>query len=130
RPEKTYSFSFGAQPWSQVIDWLRDLTGLPIIGPHRPTGTLKLAPPMHLGPTNKYTVGEIIDILNDALLDQKLIILRREASIMIWPADEPLPLELVRHVSADDLSGLSSARPGTGSNLGGAPPAETGQRLA
>ncbi|HYV35783.1 MAG TPA: secretin N-terminal domain-containing protein, partial [Gemmataceae bacterium] len=103
--DKKYSMQFAQQPWAQVMDWLKDITGLPIITTQFPTGTLKFAPPVD--PVTKkpkeYTIPEIIDVLNEALLQQKYLIIRREASIMVWPADEPLPLELVKHVQVDDV---------------------------
>ena len=104
-PAKTYEFQFSAAPWSQVLEWLRDLTGLPIITTIRPTGSLTFVPPKVDGKNKKYTVAEIIDVLNESLLEQKEVIIRRMASIMICAADEQLPLELVKSVSLDDVYG-------------------------
>ncbi|HYV35375.1 MAG TPA: hypothetical protein VE988_06710 [Gemmataceae bacterium] len=94
-------------PWAKVLDWLREETELPFIGRNMPTGNFRYPtiyePPYRGGAT----LNDVIDILNEALLDQKLMIIRREASIMLWPVDEPLPLELVRHVTLEDLPKLA-----------------------
>ncbi|HYV34408.1 MAG TPA: VIT domain-containing protein [Gemmataceae bacterium] len=109
RGEKTFTLANGVVPWGQTLETLSDITGLPILGPSRPIGNLKFTPAIDpkTGRAKQYTEAEIIDVLNESLLDQKLMIIRREASIMLWPADEPLPLELVKHVQVEDLYKLA-----------------------
>jgi tetratricopeptide (TPR) repeat protein len=119
-PARLIEFQFSSTPWSQVLDWLKDTTGLPIISPSRPTGSFTFIPPRGIdGNARKYTVGEIFDILNDSLEDRNFMIIRRMASIMIVAADEPLPLELVKSVSLEDLQGGGSSPGGFGGFGGG-----------
>src|SRR5262245_48260116 len=102
---KTYAFEFRSAPWGQVLDWLKDVTGQPIVSNLRPTGSLIFIPPNGPdGKPRKYTVPEIIDVLNESLLEQKFMIIRRQASITIWPADEKVPPELVRPVYVEDIT--------------------------
>jgi ferric-dicitrate binding protein FerR (iron transport regulator)/tetratricopeptide (TPR) repeat protein len=103
---KTYDFRFDAAPWSKVLEWLRDTSGLPIITPIRPTGSYTFTPPLEPdGKFRKYTVHEICDVLNEELIPNRYVIIPRMASIMIVKADEPLPLELVKSVSLEELDG-------------------------
>src|SRR5262249_12724180 len=87
-PLKTYAFEMRSKPWPQVMEWLPDITGMPFIGPDLPTGTFNF-----IGSSKKgYTIPEIIDIINEALLSnkdtQKFILVRRERSFTVLPADE------------------------------------------
>jgi len=107
-----YAFQFAAAPWAQVFEWLRDITGMPVSTDYRPTASLTFVPPKDkTGKPLYYTVPEIIDILNEQLLVQKYIIIRRERTLMVWPADEKLPPEVVR--SSPKMSCLTptSAKP-------------------
>src|SRR5262249_54540842 len=59
---KRYPFEAAERPWSRVFDWLTEITGKPLITTNKPTGSFSFK-----GPANKeYTLGEIIDIINDA----------------------------------------------------------------
>jgi len=102
----TFEFQFSTAPWGRVLEWLRDISGLALQTPSRPTGSLSFNPPKGPdGKPKKYTVGEIIDVLNEALVQQNFVIIRRQASIALYPADEPLPPESVRSVTIDELDG-------------------------
>src|SRR5262249_43925227 len=69
--EKTYAFEFRAKPWKDVLEWFSDISGLPFIGSNTPTGTFTFISPKN-GP-RQYTVPQIVDILNEALIGQKFI---------------------------------------------------------
>jgi hypothetical protein len=84
-----YAFKFYKAPWTQVISLLTQITEVPFIG-GSPTGAFTFIPPTTDGKEKKYTVPEIIDILNESLLEQKYMIFRRHASITLWSADVPL----------------------------------------
>lgn len=105
---RTYAFEFRAAPWSQVLEWLTDITGLPLITNYRPTGAFTFIAPKVEGTKDpkKYTVPEIIDVLNESLLAQKFMIIRRQASMIIWPADEALDAQLIRPVTVEQLPEL------------------------
>src|SRR5262245_4680728 len=93
--EKTYKFECRAKPWRDVLEWFSDISGLPFIGSNAPTGTFTFIAPK--GGPGQYTVPQIVDILNEALLGQKFILIRRTASFTLIPADEKInPAELPR----------------------------------
>jgi type II secretory pathway component GspD/PulD (secretin) len=100
KPEpKTFAFDMADKPWKHVFEWYADQTGLPFVGSNVPTGTFTF-----IGPRNKkYTLEEITDILNEALLAQKFILVRRAASFTVLPADEKIDPTLLPRVSLDDL---------------------------
>jgi hypothetical protein len=88
---KTASLEFRDASWQRVLEWLSDFSGLYFTGTP-PSGRFTFVSPRGAKP---YTVAEIIDILNEALLQQKLLLIRRELSFTIVPADarmEPMRL--------------------------------------
>jgi general secretion pathway protein D len=104
--EKRIKFEFQNKPWNQVFEWLSDQTGLPFASNIKPTGSFTfIAPKGSVGATQGYTIPEIIDILNEVLLQQKFIIIRREATFMVLPADEKIDPTLVPRVAIDELKG-------------------------
>jgi type II secretory pathway component GspD/PulD (secretin) len=96
---KRAAFEFRNKPWSQVFEWLSDTTGLPVIASFKPTGTFTFMPP---SADKRYTLPQIMDILNEALLQQKLLLLRTERSITLLPADEA-PHGLIPRVQPQDF---------------------------
>jgi type II secretory pathway component GspD/PulD (secretin) len=96
----TYEFSMSRQPWTKVIDWLADELNIPFVGTIKPTGTFDFIPPRG---KKKFTMPEIIDILNDALIAEKYIIVRRASSFTIVPADEPVPKGFAPRIKTSDL---------------------------
>jgi type II secretory pathway component GspD/PulD (secretin) len=105
-PLKTYQFEKRDQPWKQVFEWLSDTTGLPFIGVNYPTGTFTYVG----GGKKAHTIPEIIDIINEALLTNKdtnkYILIRRDRSLTLMPADDPIDPYLLKHVTAEDLDDL------------------------
>ncbi len=106
KKEKTYNFAMAKQPWSQVFQFITDKTDLPFIGVNVPTGTFTFTPPKG----REYTLGEIVDIINDALLtqaeNQKWLFIRRERSFTVIPADQKLDPSLLRIVKIEELPTL------------------------
>src|SRR5437867_2021244 len=97
--EKRVAFTMDGKPWGEVLTWLTELTGLPISGPHKPTGTIVFTPPK--GKT--YTIPEIIDILNEGLLLQKYVLIRRMQSFTLLPADEPIDPVILQRLDVKEL---------------------------
>jgi hypothetical protein len=96
RPAKRFSFEMNNKPWKEVFTWLSETTGKPIIRLYTPTGTFSFS-----GPAKKtYTIPEIIDIINEALLTnsmtQKYYLIHRERSFTLVPADEKLDAAVPR----------------------------------
>src|SRR5262249_30175323 len=101
RPEeKRYEFEMREQPWDKVLEWYARSTGLAYVGTGKPAGTFTFVPPR---PRQTYTLGEITDVLNEALLAQKYLLARRTASFTLLPADEKVDPALVPRVGAGDL---------------------------
>lgn len=103
--QKTFSFEMRDQPWDKVLEWLGNNTGVPVVSPYKPQNTLNF-----FGTLKKpqYTIPEIIDLLNDALLSQstqKLLIIRRPTSILVVLADDPQAIDssLLPQLSIDEL---------------------------
>jgi RNA polymerase sigma factor (sigma-70 family) len=99
-PEKRYAFEVRDKPWASVLEWLSDQTGLPFNSTHRPAGTFTLIAPRG-GKT--YTLPQIIDILNEALVQQKLLLVRREASFTLVSIDKGIDSAFVPRVRPEDL---------------------------
>jgi type II secretory pathway component GspD/PulD (secretin) len=99
--DKKVFFEMRDKPWSQVLEWLSDITNLPVLTNYRPTGTFTFLPPGR-GP-KEYTLAQVIDILNEGLLHQKYLLIRRAASFTLVPADERVDPALVPRVSLDEL---------------------------
>jgi type II secretory pathway component GspD/PulD (secretin) len=81
---KAAAFEFRAAPWGTVFRWLSDKTGLPVVADSRPTGAFTFVPT----PGRSYRIPEIVDILNEALAGQRWILIRRQRSFALLPADE------------------------------------------
>jgi hypothetical protein len=99
-PAKTFTFQARAKPWGDVFTWLTEQTGLPVVATSRPTGTFTFLPP---APGKKYTLPEVIDVLNEALLQKRLLLLRRERCFAVVPADEKIDPGLLERVRPEDL---------------------------
>lgn len=97
--EKRIAFAMRDVPWSKVMEWLSDQTGLHFISNHIPTGTFNFIPPKD----KKYTIPEVIDLLNDGLLLHKYVLIRRDTSFTILPADEKIDPALVPRIALEDL---------------------------
>jgi type II secretory pathway component GspD/PulD (secretin) len=99
--ERTIVFEMRVIPWSAALEWLSSTTGLPIIAGAQPTGTFSYIAPRA---GRKYTLGEVIDIFNEGLAAKNYVLIRREKSILLTAADQPLDPVLVPRVSVAELS--------------------------
>jgi type II secretion system protein D len=107
--EKRIKFEFSNKPWRQVIEWFTDQTGLTFVGVNVPTGSFTFAAPKgSIGATQGYTIPEVVDILNEAMLaapaTQKFQLIRRDITFTLVPADEKIDPLLVPRVTADELA--------------------------
>src|SRR5262245_60083617 len=84
---KRFKFEFRDKRWAEVLDWLSDQTGLPIVGSSKPTGTFSFVPPA--GKT--YTTAEVIDILNEALVPTHYKLVPRPNAIGVTTIKEAPP---------------------------------------
>ena len=99
------TFEFSDARWDEVIRWFVKESGLGYSSTEKPpTGSFNFQPPR--GPDNKvkqYTITEIIDVLNDAMLGKGYLLMRREGSFTIIPADVTPDISLVPPVSLAEL---------------------------
>jgi hypothetical protein len=106
--EATYEFEFRDKPWvgerGSVLEWLSDLTGLPVSITHaKPTGTVTFLNPRVNGVPQRYTLGQILDILNEELERQRLLLIRRARGFSIEPANEKIDPSILPSVSPGEL---------------------------
>src|SRR5262249_17507307 len=93
-------FEMRAKPWSSVFEWLTEKTGREFISTNAPSGTFNFIAPKG----KKYTIPQIIDIINDGLLKEKWVLLNRGTSFTLVPADEKIDPALVPRIPISDLS--------------------------
>jgi RNA polymerase sigma factor (sigma-70 family) len=96
---KTYTVAFRDKPWAEVLEWYSKETGLTPVLTVKPTGTVTLMPPKD----RRFTLAEVTDLLNEVLMAQKFILIRREVSFVIHPADERIDPSLIPRVEVNDL---------------------------
>lgn len=99
---KRYSNSFDKASWDVAFAWLEKITGQRLITTYRPSQTLTLK-------VVDLAVPDIIDLYNEALAGEKYILVRREQSFSIYPADEKLPKDVIRRVTVADLPDLGKS---------------------
>lgn len=101
---KRYTLAFRNKPWGEVLEWLARQSGMPVLSPSKPDGSFTFIPPR--GKT--YTMPEILDILNEKLSShptQKYLLIRRERSFVLVPADEKIDPGLIPRVRPEELDG-------------------------
>src|SRR5262249_3291874 len=87
------------KPWKDVLRWLSDQTGLPVIAKEVPTGKVTIFP----GAGVPSTLAEVMDLLNEQLLQQHYLLIRGEKTITLVPSDEKIDPSLVPRVEAQEL---------------------------
>jgi len=97
--EKTVTVNFKLADWGDVLEWFSKESGLTPIYSVRPTGSVTLQPPKD----RTFTMGEVIDLLNEAMITQKFILVRRQVSFTILPSDEKLDLSLIPRIDLSEL---------------------------
>jgi hypothetical protein len=102
-PRKAVKVEFRNAPWGKVLEWLSDQTGIPLISSVTPSGTFTFIPPVG---DKSYSTPELIDTLNDALLGQNYLLVRRENSFGLVTADAPIEPAWVPRVRPADLERL------------------------
>jgi len=98
--EKTVAVYFDKAGWDDVLDWYAKETGLTLITVVKPTGSLTLKP----AKDKKFTMAEVTDLINEALTQQKFILIRRNMTFFIHPADDKVPADLLPRLTLDELA--------------------------
>src|SRR5262249_48033448 len=103
-PERTVKLEMGKKPRKDVRAALPEETKAPLIATSYPKGSFTF-----ISPKDKaYTIPEVIDILNEALLAEegtnKYLIIRRERSLTLIPADEKVKSDFLPQVTRETIS--------------------------
>jgi type II secretion system protein D len=98
--KKTVSINFDKMKWEEVLDWYSKETGLTLITTVKPTGTLTLKP----NKDRKFTMAEVTDLLNEALTQDKFILIRRHMTFFIHPADEKIDPTMLPRLELNELA--------------------------
>jgi general secretion pathway protein D len=99
-PEKLVTVNFKDTKWTEVLDWFATESGLLPILTVKPTGSVTIQPAKE----HKFTMAEVVDLLNEAMQQQKFILIRRHVTFFIHPSDEPLDSSMVPRVEIPELS--------------------------
>jgi hypothetical protein len=111
---QTYPFEVREQPWRKVFEWLANKTQLPFMDPdvHTPPGALTFLPPVSPnGKPKEYTLPQIIDIINESLRVQNMMVLRRDAAIVLIDTTEKLDGRLVPRITPAELANHGRTEP-------------------
>jgi RNA polymerase sigma factor (sigma-70 family) len=99
--EKTIPFELRDKPWTQVFEWYSEVSGLAYTGTYKPAGTATFIPAKG---KSRYTLAEITDILNEMLLSQRFILIRRDVTFTVLPDEPKIDPVLVPRVRLDELA--------------------------
>jgi len=86
-------------PWSEVLAWYAKESGLAAEYIEKPTGTITLFTPAG----KAYTLAEITDLINDALMQQKYLLIRKAHSFTLVRSDEKIDPTLAIRTKLDEL---------------------------
>jgi type II secretion system protein D len=95
-----FGVNFSGTSWQSVLEWFSKASGQAMIGGEVPPGSFTYISP---DPSRKYTIPEIVDILNDALQAQNYTLIRHARSFSIMPADKPIDPGQLPRVSVENL---------------------------
>jgi hypothetical protein len=98
--DQAFTFEMRGKPWAAVFEWLTDKTGTVFIPKDIPTGTFNFIAKKG----QKFTIPQIIDIINDGLLLQKYVLINRRTSFTVVPADQEIDPFLLPRVALDELA--------------------------
>ena len=99
-PTKKYTLQFHNASWDNVFKWYAEASGLTGKYTEKPTGAVTIVPPN--GRT--YTMSEATDLINEALAQQKYILVRNTRTFSVWPADEKVDRTQVPRVELSQLA--------------------------
>src|SRR5262249_8083662 len=101
---KRYRIEFRDAPWADVLHWFAQVSGLSFNSPYKPTGKFTFVPPKDAdGRVREYTIPEVVDLLNETLMPQNFLLVRRRNSFKVTPADEKIDRSVLPTVTAEVL---------------------------
>ena len=100
---RDFTLQFKNEPWTGVFDGLTKLTGYP-------SCTRQADRHVHIRVADgqerrrrKYTLADMIDIINEGLVQQQFLLVRRRERFVVIPADEKIDLTYFEHVPLSEL---------------------------
>lgn len=99
--DKTLSFNFDNKPWPDVLEWFSRESGLVWVGSIKPPDSFTIRTP----PGAKYTIAQVVDLLNEQLLVKKFLLVRKDMSFTVVPVDEKDKIDgsMVSQVTLEEL---------------------------
>jgi type II secretory pathway component GspD/PulD (secretin) len=95
-----FTFEMQNKPWRSVLEWLADQSGVPLSTSAMPGGTFTFVPPKG---NSRFTLPQVIDILNESLAKQKYILIRGENSFFVMPSDEKIDPSILPRIDPQDF---------------------------
>jgi hypothetical protein len=98
KPREPQRFSLEEREWrwigrNGILNWLSEKTELPVITTMKPAGRFCFRAPRGAdGNPQRCTIAEIVDLLNEALAQQQMILVRKIASFTLLDSTQPIPL--------------------------------------
>ena len=98
--DRKFGVEFRDQPWSKVFEWFGENSKMPVIDTVKPAGTFSLFP------SREYTLSEFFDLMNDSLMQQKLLLVPREKDFVLVPTDRKIDPALYVQTAIAELPRL------------------------
>ena len=99
--EKKFPVDLKKVPWDEVLDWYAKVSGLKADLKVKPKGMLTIR-----GGNRQFTVAEITDLLNEALAQQKLLLIPHYKSFVVVSVDGKSDPKFTPAVELQDLPKL------------------------
>jgi hypothetical protein len=74
--------------WDVMLEWLSDRSGMPVVAPSHPTGTLTVIPPVKDG-VSGHSLAELVGLLTEHAAGRQFALVRREGSFLLAADGEP-----------------------------------------
>jgi RNA polymerase sigma factor (sigma-70 family) len=97
---KMFALNMQNVSWTDALKWYSEQSDLGAIYTVKPEGNITLTTPSG----RQYTIAEITDLFNEALQQQKLIMIRGQRTFTIVSADEKVPQDLIPHLELSELN--------------------------
>jgi hypothetical protein len=101
--EKTHAVYFENAKWSDVFDWYSRVTEQKADVVSQPKGTVTLNP----GRERRFTSAEITDLLNELLMEQKLLLIPNRRSFAVVTSEGKIDPKLIPFAELADLGRLA-----------------------
>ncbi len=104
-----FSAEIRAFPWDATLDLVAEKFGGEIVEARgRPTGTFSLFSPSQGEEPHTYNISEFVELVNEVLVDNHYLLLRRALSWNLLWADQRVEPFLVAHIQPKDLGNRKS----------------------